>query len=43
MNSNLEITQKKVDKALKRNLEKQLQKVQEDDSNQNLAETQTAQ
>ena len=43
MNSNLEITQKKIDKALKRNLEKQLQKVQEDDSNQNLAETQTAQ
>ena len=43
MNSNLEITQKKIDKALKRNLEKQLQKVQEDDSNQNLAEAQTAQ
>jgi len=43
MNSNLETTQKKIDKALKRNLEKQLQKVQEDDSNQNLAETQTAQ
>jgi len=43
MNSNLEITQKKIDKALKRNLEKQLQKAQEDDSNQNLAETQTAQ
>jgi CarD family transcriptional regulator len=43
MNSNLETTQKKIDKALKRNLEKQLQKVQEDDSNQKLAETQTAQ
>jgi len=43
MNSNLEITQKKIDKALKRNLEKQLKKVQEDDSSQNLAETQTAQ
>ena len=43
MNSNLEITQKKIDKALKRNLEKQLQKVQEDGSKQNLAETQTAQ
>ena len=37
MNSNLEITQKKIDKALKRNLEKQIQKVQEADSNQNLA------
>ena len=43
MNSNLEITQKKIDKALKRNLEKQIQKVQEADSNQNLAETETAQ
>ena len=43
MNSNLEITQKKIDKALKRNLEKQIQKVQEADSNQNLAETGTAQ
>ena len=43
MNSNLETTQKKIDKALKRNLEKQLQKVQEDDSNQNLAETEAAQ
>ena len=43
MNSNLETTQKKIDKALKRNLEKQIQKVQEADSNQNLAETETAQ
>ena len=43
MNSNLEMTQKKIDKALKRNLEKQIQKVQEADSNQNLAETKTAQ
>ena len=43
MNSNLEITQKKIDKALKRNLEKQIQKVQETDSNQNLAEAETAQ
>ena len=43
LNSNLENTQKKIDKALKRNLEKQIQKVQEDDSNQNLAETRTAQ
>ena len=36
MNSNLENTQKKIDKALKRNLEKQIQKVQETSSNQNL-------
>ena len=43
MNSDLENTQKKIDKALKRNLEKQIQKVQEADSNQNLAETETAQ
>ena len=43
MNSNLEITQKKIDKALKRNLEKQIQKVQEADSNQNLTGTETAQ
>ena len=43
MNTNLEITQKKIDKALKRNLEKQLQKVQETDSNQKLVETETAQ
>ena len=43
MNSNLEITQKKIDKALKRNLEKQIQKVQQTDSNQNLAEAETAQ
>tara|TARA_B100001175_G_scaffold199965_1_gene169802 strand:+ start:166 stop:1017 length:852 start_codon:yes stop_codon:yes gene_type:complete len=39
MNSNLETTQKKIDKALKRNLEKQIQKVQETNPNQNLAET----
>ena len=43
MNSNLEHTQKKIDKALKRNLEKQIQKVQEASSNQNLAEIETAQ
>ena len=39
MNSNLENTQKKIDKALKRNLEKQIKKVQETGSNQNLMET----
>ena len=39
MNSNLEDTQKKIDKALKRNLEKQIQKVQETSSNQELGET----
>ena len=43
MNSDLENTQKKIDKALKRNLEKQIQKVQETSSNQNLVETETAQ
>ena len=43
MNSNLENTQKKIDKALKRNLEKQIQKVQETGSNQNLVETETTQ
>ena len=43
MNSNLENAQKKIDKALKRNLEKQIQKVQETSSSQNLAETETAQ
>ena len=43
MNSNLETTQKKIDKALKINLEKQIQKVQETSSNQNLVETETAQ
>ena len=43
MNSDFENTQKKIDKALKRNLEKQIQKVQEAGSNQNLAETETAQ
>jgi len=42
MNSNLETTQKKIDKALKRNLEKQIQKAQEiTDPNQNLSETET--
>ena len=41
MNSSLENTQKKIDKALKRNLEKQIQVVQETSSNQNLAETET--
>tara|TARA_Y100000996_G_scaffold52405_1_gene35865 strand:- start:37 stop:867 length:831 start_codon:yes stop_codon:yes gene_type:complete len=39
MNSNLEDTQKKIDKALKRNLEKQIQKVQETSSNQEIDET----
>jgi len=43
LNSSLENTQKKVDKALKRNLEKQMQKVHETSSNQNLTETETAQ
>ena len=43
MNSDLENTQKKIDKALKRNLEKQIQKVQETGSNQNLVETKTTQ
>ena len=43
MNSNLENAQKKIDKALKRNLEKQIQKVQEVEHNQNLVETKTAQ
>tara|TARA_B100001996_G_scaffold251696_1_gene195281 strand:+ start:567 stop:1418 length:852 start_codon:yes stop_codon:yes gene_type:complete len=45
MNTSLENTQKKIDKALKRNLEKQIQKVQETSSNQNLtgAETEAAQ
>ncbi len=38
LNTNLENTQKKIDKALKRNLEKQIQKVQEATSNQNLEE-----
>tara|TARA_Y100001970_G_scaffold203208_1_gene247353 strand:+ start:952 stop:1800 length:849 start_codon:yes stop_codon:yes gene_type:complete len=43
MNTNLENTQKKIDKALKRNLEKQIQKVQETSPNQNLAETEVSQ
>ncbi len=43
MNLNLENTQKKIDKALKRNLEKQIQKVQESSPNQNLVETEAAQ
>ena len=42
MNSSLENTQKKIDKALKRNLEKQIQKVQETSSDQNLEETEVA-
>ena len=36
MNSSLENTQKKIDKVLKRNLEKQIQKVQETNTNQKL-------
>ena len=43
MNSNLENAQKKIDKALKRNLEKQIQKVEQTDSKQNLVEAETAQ
>ena len=38
MDSSLENTQKKIDKALKRNLEKQIQKAQEASTNQNLEE-----
>ena len=38
MDTNLEVTQKKIDKALKRNLEKQIQKAQETSSEQNLDE-----
>ena len=41
MNSNLENTQKKIDKALKRNLEKQIQKVEKTEPNQ--VETETPQ
>jgi len=41
MDSNLEQAQKKIDKALKRNLEKQIQKVEELSSNKNLTETET--
>ena len=44
LDSSLENTQKKIDKALKRNLEKQIQKVQEaSSSDQNLAETEATQ
>ncbi len=43
MDSSLENTQKKVDKALKRNLEKQIQKVQETETNKNLSETEMTQ
>ena len=43
LNSNLENTQKKIDKALKRNLEKQIQKVQETSSDKNLVETEASQ
>ena len=41
MDASLENTQKKIDKALKRNLEKQIQIVKEASSNQNLVETET--
>ena len=43
MDTTLENTQKKIDKALKRNLEKQIQKVRETSPNQNLVETETPQ
>ena len=43
LNSDLENTQKKIDKALKRNLEKQIQKAKEADPKQNLVEVETAQ
>ena len=39
MNSNLENTQKKIDKALKRNLEKQIQNVQQISSEKSPEET----
>jgi len=39
MSTNLEDTQKKLDKALKRNLEKQIQRVQETNTNPELEET----
>jgi CarD family transcriptional regulator len=42
MDTNLEDTQKKIDKALKRNLEKQIQKVQESSAEQNLEESVTS-
>ncbi len=42
MDTNLEETQKKLDKALKRNLEKQIQKVQESSDEQNLEESVTS-
>ena len=42
MDTNLEETQKKLDKALKRNLEKQIQKVQETSAEQNLEESVTS-
>jgi len=38
MDTNLEETQKKIDKALKRNLEKQIQKVKESDTEKNFEE-----
>ena len=38
MNADLEDTQKKIDKALKRNLEKQIQKAQEASSEKNVDE-----
>ena len=42
MDTSLENTQKKVDKALKRNLEKQIQKVQETSSEQNMDEVEAS-
>ena len=42
MDTSLEDTQKKLDKALKRNLEKQIQKVQESSAEQNLEESVTS-
>ena len=42
MDSSLEDTQKKIDKALKRNLEKQIQKVQDTSSSQEVAEAITS-
>ncbi len=42
MDTSLEETQKKLDKALKRNLEKQIQKVQESSAEQNLEESVTS-
>ena len=41
MNSSLENTQKKIDKALKRNLEKQIQEVEQVDTSKDLTQTET--